>query len=166
MTTDQEEVSLELLKQQLEAERLRLKLLDGELEAERTKTRGMQMLFDCMQEEHCENRRLKRLVKKHRHTMQKLRRRLQAHPDGAGQIDWEDLSDLSEIEESTERETQRLCSTQDGEQECPSQRIEAWVAFTVFHDTLCCKYMLFGIDMLCGIDILLLYLLIFIDILF
>lgn len=124
-THDREEVSTELLKRQLEAERLRSKSLDGELKAEKTKTRGMQMLFDCMQEEHCENRRLKRLVKKHRQTLQKLRRCLQAYPDGVGQINWDDLSDLSEVEESTEREIHHLRSTQDSEQEQPSQLIEA-----------------------------------------
>lgn len=124
----EEEVSADLLKQQLEAERLRSKSLDGELEAEKMKTRGMQVLFDCMQEEHCENRRLKRLAKKHRQTLQKLRRCLQACPDGVvGQMNWDDLSDLSEVEESTaEREIQHRRSTQDGEQERPtSQRIES-----------------------------------------
>lgn len=133
-TQDREEVSTELLKQQLEVERLRSKSLDGELEAEKTKTRGMEMLFDCMHEEHCENRRLRQLVKRHRHTLQKLRGCLQAHPDGVRQVNWDNLSDLLEAEESTEREAQRLCSPSDGEQEQerPSQRIEVRFAFTVY----------------------------------
>lgn len=117
-----------LLRQQLDAERLRLKSVEEELQAERLKTHGMRMLFDCMQEEHCENRRLKNILRQRKHSLRKLRKRLQSDPNVAvvGQINWDELSDFSEIEEPAERGTQNLLSAQESkEDQLRSQTLES-----------------------------------------
>lgn len=124
-TQDKESTGMESLRRQLETERLRLRSVEEELQAERLKTHGMQMLFDCMQEEHCENRRLKNILRRRKHSLRKLRKRLQSDPNVVGQINWDELSDFSEIEEPAERGTQNLLSAQESkEDQLRSQNVE------------------------------------------
>lgn len=102
---EQTNVGASLLQKQLEAESGRVKELEAELDMERMKIQGMQMLFDCMQEEHAENRRLNNLLKRRKLSLRKLRKRLQSVPSDVIQINWDEFSDLSDTEDGVGMDT-------------------------------------------------------------
>lgn len=102
---EQVNLSVSHLQKQLEDKSSRVKVLEAELDMERTKIQGMQMLFDCMQEARAENRRLHNLLKRRKLSLRKLKKRLQSVPNNVIQINWEELSDFSDTEDSGGKDT-------------------------------------------------------------
>lgn len=92
-----DDISLQTL---LNAERNRSKFLHDELTAERMKNQGMETIFQCIQEERHENRKLLMSLMRRKHVIKKLKKQLHA-AGGLGNAGVrDDGSDMSDTEES------------------------------------------------------------------
>lgn len=128
--------SASLLQKRLEDKSSRVKDLEAELNMERTKIQGMQMLFDCMQEEHAENRRLNNLLKRRKLSLRKLRKRLQSVPSSVIQINWDEFSDFSDVEDSVGKDTRGSESRQENPEDRENHQSDLSVESVVRRITL------------------------------
>ena len=122
---EQANVIVSLLQKRLEAESSRVKDLEAELETDRTKIQGMAMLFDCMQEGRAENRRLNSLLKRRKLALRKLKKHLQSVlPNNAIQINWDEFSDFSDIEDATGKDTRSVELSQENAEDKENQHAD------------------------------------------
>lgn len=134
---EQANVIVSLLQKRLEAESSRVKDLEAELETDRTKIQGMAMLFDCMQEGRAENRRLNSLLKRRKLALRKLKKHLQSVlPNNAIQINWDEFSDFSDIEDATGKDTRSVELSQENAEDKENQHADSLLQNVVRRTTL------------------------------